>query len=393
MLWLHREGYIPLTVEVKNTQTGENEKINLCSEELSELFGSEEVVTEESVDMLNMTLLIKDSYNISGGAYHELAAICKSLPRHYKIKQRIRKLNELWNIRPIPHGIGVQQSLEQRLHIRLEHLLKVSPHDAEFVKKQLVRVKLSGDGTNIGKRLHVVTFTFTLLEEGNKAHSSDGNHILAVFKEPEKYESVKAALEDISGEVERLTSVRVSDMDFHIKYHLGGDWKFLAMVTGIDAASSEYTCIFNKCKTSERFDTEKEWSISDPTAGARTIEENLSLFQLPKSRKKYNVSNCPIFPSIPLTHVVIDNLHLFLRVSDKLITLLVSELRRQDKIDRQKKFTSFDPVKYKHCDGYQKFVTSLGISNFEFYIGRTSRELKTRSLTGPGKLKVFHNKN
>ena len=284
MLWLHREGYIPLTVEVKNTQTGENEKINLCSEELSELFGSEEVVTEESVDMLNMTLLIKDSYNISGGAYHELAAICKSLPRHYKIKQRIRKLNELWNIRPIPHGIGVQQSLEQRLHIRLEHLLKVSPHDAEFVKKQLVRVKLSGDGTNIGKRLHVVTFTFTLLEEGNKAHSSDGNHILAVFKEPEKYESVKAALEDISGEVERLTSVRVSDMDFHIKYHLGGDWKFLAMVTGIDAASSEYACIRCKCKTSERFNTEKEWSISDPTAGARTIEENLLLSQLPKSR-------------------------------------------------------------------------------------------------------------
>lgn len=198
LFWLCREGYIPLTVEVKNTRTGENEKIDLRSEELIELFGSEEEVTEERLDMLNMILLIKDSYNISGGAYHELAAICKSLPRHYKIKQRIRKLNELWNIRPIPHGIGVQQSLEQRLHVRLEHLLKVSPHDTEFVKKQLVRVKLSRDGTNIWKRLHVVTFTFTLLEEGNKAHSSEGNHILAVFKEPEKYDSVKAALEDVS---------------------------------------------------------------------------------------------------------------------------------------------------------------------------------------------------
>ena len=59
-------------------------------------------------------------------------------------------------------------------------------------------------------------FTFTLLEEGNKAHSSDGSHILAVFKEPEKYESVKAELEDISAEVEWLTSIRVSDMDFQI---------------------------------------------------------------------------------------------------------------------------------------------------------------------------------
>ena len=167
--------------------------------------------------------------------------------------------------------------MEQRLHVRLEHLLKVSPHDAEFVKKQLVRVKLSGDGTNIGKRLHVVTFTFTLLEEGNKAHSSEGNHILAVFKEPEKYDSVKAALEDISAEVERLNSIHISDMNFQVKYNLGGDWKFLAMVTGIDAASSEYACIWCKCKSTERFDTEKEWSISDPTAGARTIEENVSL--------------------------------------------------------------------------------------------------------------------
>jgi len=48
-------------------------------------------------------------------------------------------------------------------------------------------------------------------------------------------------------------------------------------------------------------------------------------------------------------------------------------------------------VKYKHCDGYQKFVSSLGIPNFEFYIGRTSQELKTRSFTGPEKLKVFRN--
>ena len=124
--------------------------------------------------MLNMILLIKDSYNISGGAYHELASICKSLPRHYKIKQHIRKFNELWNIKPTPHGVGVQQSLKERLYVHLEHLLKVSPHDADFIKKQQVRVKLSGDGANIGKRLHVVMFTFTLLEEGNKAHSSDG---------------------------------------------------------------------------------------------------------------------------------------------------------------------------------------------------------------------------
>ena len=43
-------------------------------------------------------------------------------------------------------------------------------------------VKLSGDGTNIGKRLHVVNFTFTMLDEGEKAYSAEGNHVLAIVK-------------------------------------------------------------------------------------------------------------------------------------------------------------------------------------------------------------------
>ena len=51
-----------------------------------------------------------------------------------------------------------------------------------------------------GKRLHVICFTFTILEE--KTGSYEGNHILAVFKEPESYDSLKNALADIIEEVE-----------------------------------------------------------------------------------------------------------------------------------------------------------------------------------------------
>ena len=58
-------------------------------------------------------------------------------------------------------------------------------------------------------------------------------------------------------------------------------------------------------------DVEKKWSILNPSLGARTIEENITLYKLPKSKKEYNVSNPPLFPTIPLTKVVIDNLHLF----------------------------------------------------------------------------------
>ena len=172
---------------------------------------------------------------------------------------------------------------------------------------------------------------------------------------------------------------------------MGGDWKFLATVTGIDSALSTYACIWCKCKKDERGDIQQKWSLTDPTNGARTIEENKRIGE--QSRKQYNVSNPPLFPTIPLKNVVIDNLHLFLRVSDVLIDLLIIELRRQDAIEKVKKFSSSDLTRYKHIQSYQIFVSSLGIPGFEFYVGRSSKELKCRSLTGPEKLKVVRRIN
>ena len=104
------------------------------------------------------------------------------------------------------------------------------------------------------------------------------------------------------------------------------------------------------------------------------------------------MSNAPLFPTIPLTNVVINNLHLFLWVSDVLLDLLITELKRQDSINKVKRFSSFDITKYKHMQGFEQFIKGLGIPGFEFYVGRTSKMLKSRLLTGPEKLKVFHNK-
>ena len=101
------------------------------------------------------------------------------------------------------------------------------------------------------------------------------------------------------------------------------------------------------------------------------------------------MSNSPLFCCISLTNVVIDNLHLFLRVADRLIDPVIIELKCQDAIAKQQTFTSFDPEKYCHLTQYEKFVTSLGIPGFEFYIGQSSKQMKCQTLTGPEKLKVF----
>ena len=142
----------------------------------------------------------------------------------------------------------------------------------------------------------------------------------------------------------------------------------------------------------ERANMDKTWSIIDTTHGARTVQENIEPSGKPRSKKQY-VSHPPLFPMIPLHNVVVDNLHVFLRVSDVLINLLLVDIKRADAIERLNKFNKFDSEKYKHLDAYQNFVSSLGVPGYKFWIGQNSKQLKIRSLTGPEQLKVFKHMN
>ena len=46
----------------------------------------------------------------------------------------------------------------------------------------------------MGKHIQVENFTYTLLDEGENAYSYEACHPLAVFRAPEKYDSLKLAL-------------------------------------------------------------------------------------------------------------------------------------------------------------------------------------------------------
>lgn len=95
--------------------------------------------------------------------------------------------------------------------------------------KFTIKVKLSGDGTNIG---YEVTRAFTVLNEGAAAYTSEGNYPMAIFKEAEDYESLKRALADIVNKVSKLLMIEIDWNTNNVRYYLGGDKKFLALVTG-----------------------------------------------------------------------------------------------------------------------------------------------------------------
>lgn len=104
-----------------------------------------------------------------------------------------------------------------------------------------IRVKLTGDGTQIARGLNVVNFAFTICEEGQLSCSAKGNHTVAILKVSENYDDLAAGLKDIIEEAKDLEVVTIEGKVHTIEYFLGGDWKFLAMVCGPDEGEDNKT--------------------------------------------------------------------------------------------------------------------------------------------------------
>lgn len=85
----------------------------------------------------------------------------------------------------------------------------------------VIQVKLTGDGTNIGRSVHVVNIAFTLLNDQSSVSSPHGNHSLAIFKIAEDYNSLKLALDDILKEASELKN---GTIQWKYTYHRVLSW-------------------------------------------------------------------------------------------------------------------------------------------------------------------------
>ena len=105
---------------------------------------------------------------------------------------------------------------------------------------------------------------------------------------------------------------------------------FLARVCGLGAANQDHARICCKCPRNQRPDIQTVWSLSNSDQDARSLEE---IANFAKS-KQLNCKATPLLSFTPLDHVIIDTLHLFLRISDNLTELLIRELRRKEACDK-----------------------------------------------------------
>ena len=166
-------------------------------------------------------------------------------------------INRRWNLFPTPgEADGVQIRLKDSLS---EQIPKIKN---KLNGCKTIKIKVSDDGTNIGKRLHILNVTYTIINEDSAAMSEKRNYVLAIIKTAEEYNKIRDSLADLI-DMRNLDSINI----------LGGDWKFLGCVCGIGCANQDYACIWCKCPRLQRWDTSKTWSIRDASMDARTVKE------------------------------------------------------------------------------------------------------------------------
>lgn len=373
------EGFKACEVRLKNVDTGNCEMLDI--DNLT--FSKDAQENTDPVNHVSSALYIKDKFSISNQAFHELSII-SNLPTSTEIKKQTKVLNSQFEIRNAPNGIiGVQQSLQTRLQVRISALIRNLPVESI---PQTIRVKLTGDGTQIARGLSVINFGFTVLEEGMEAAcSASGNHTLAILKTSEKYEDLKAGLQEICTEAKNLKVITVDGRKFNVEYFLGGDMKFLASVCGIEAATCEHSCVWCKCPKSKRWNMDTTWSLTDSTNGARTIEEIAEKSKFAKTSKyRFNCCHPPLFDFIPIQRVVVDSLHLFLRIADVLINLLIRDLRILDGVEKR-------ITKESNMEVYRNFLNEQCKIRFQWFVNKDSKSLNWRDLTGPEKIRLFNN--
>lgn len=91
---------------------------------------------------------------------------------------------------------GVQQSLKTRVLQRLKVFVRKNTEEG-IDTPDTIRIKLTGDGTLIGRELKVINFAFTIIDEEEKAQSVAGNYSLAILKTGESYDDLAKGLQDL----------------------------------------------------------------------------------------------------------------------------------------------------------------------------------------------------
>ncbi|CAB4016317.1 Hypothetical predicted protein [Paramuricea clavata] len=279
-------------------------------------------------ERIEQNLFILDKFCVGDSLYHEVSILSDDLPKSYLVKQLRADMNKTYHIERTRGYPGARLDFTSTLRDHVKELLAQQPDLSDSV----VQVKLSGDGARMTRSTNFMLSSFALLQQGN-VMSSKSNRTVAIINGKEDYQTLKTALPDFFDEVNSLIetgSLLVDCNEVKLEFFLGGDYKFLLMIMGLNSATADYACLWCEIHRQFRWDTSKDLLFYNTGPLKRTLENIKKQCQCKSSN--YGCIN-PALINIDLDHVLADELHLLLRVTDRMLQKVVDEILEKDAIE------------------------------------------------------------
>ena len=341
---------------------------------------------------LEKVLYLLDRFYVSDACYHELSVVCDGLPKSYLIKQLRSDMNALCHIQMTPGpNEGAEIDAEQELAYAIRSFFVRHPELKQSEKKPSFHVKFCGDGTNVSRKTGMCVMSFSLFSPDISENVSSPHHAVAVVKGHESYDMNRVSFSNIWKAINTLHDRGTVDIDgesYGLKVFLAADYKFLLLVLGMSGATSNHACVYCKIHRCDRWDMSKTYDFYTSPDMVRTVENMMSC-SLTNSMGCKNLS----LVGLPIQHIIVDELHMMLRITDRLTDNLIQECLDLDLKEKIGALTKSIDNPESHLNSLVNAVRTCGVS-FKVWEtrdgnGRGTGHFEYSSLVGEEKKKLL----
>ncbi|XP_065895016.1 uncharacterized protein [Dysidea avara] len=352
------------------------------------LLGDSHETTTSDTDRIAMIARLMITYGVSYECYHELRQLEKGLPPVYKIKQYRADL-PIPQIKKTPGEFeGAQFDFKDLLEIRLEEEVMRYP-DYYKNESQHVRIRISLDGARFSRASSYCLLSFAFLRKNDFSLSPADLCTIAAIKGDETYEQLsvgfKNVFDDINQYLENPLFTTEEGNKYSLEFFLCADYKALLTIMGLKGASSNYACLWCTIHKDDRCNMELELPTED--VQFRSLEDF-------DGSGEFCSKHLPLI-NIEPDHIVPDELHMMLRITDTLIECLISTAIAYDKQYHHTHRTSRRAYKILEGAMIQKLLASINDCGVVFKMWHDKddsdkdKKLNWTSLMGPDKLKLL----
>jgi hypothetical protein len=348
-----------------------------------------EIIKFEKQDTKNIVqkcLFFKDKYLVSDFVYRALQTnISSDLPPLNSIIRYRNYLNNLFEFKYFENGIFV--NIQDKIKTVVKSFI-LKNLNFEEVDLSAIKIKLSADGTQIGRFIKIINITFTIINDTKKAKTASGNYTLGIIycrNNDESYETLKLFFPYLIEEIRNFNNVEFEEKKYPIDYYFTSDWVMMAEVCGLYNPSSNHPCIW--CTQSK-----KDFSLAKKSSD-RTFLTDHEIKNLIRNDPKHNHHGYKheslLSDVIPFKKCIVDMLHLFIRISETLLQGLTKQLALRDNFKKNSK----DISNYPNISRYFNFLEQK--CKVKVFFNESSwtekKSLLHRNLTGKEKRRIFNN--